>query len=340
MKTLRFVPFLLLLALAFSCKPQVPREYIQPDEFEDILYDFHLADGIANGGDERGDVSYNVTLYRQAVLRKYGITQAEFDSSLVYYMRHADRMHGIYENLAERFEDEAMALGASANEIRRYGGMTSARDTSNLWRGVSAAMLMPCAPYNVMTFEVAADSTYHPGDKIIFSFNADFVYKDGLKEGVALLAVQFKNDSVASSTVRMSANSNYNVTVSDVNRKGIKAIRGFIYLGNRKRMRDDNEDRNALRLMFIDNIRMVRMRSAGVENVALPQQSQQSATVQRDSTQGNQKRKPAENVTSMPVHNKGMVTPERKIMPVRQLDVPLKMSESKPVKVEKKTGGK
>ena len=43
MKTVRIVPLLLLFALVFSCKPQVPDEYIQPDEFEDILYDFHLA---------------------------------------------------------------------------------------------------------------------------------------------------------------------------------------------------------------------------------------------------------------------------------------------------------
>ena len=58
---------------------------------------------------------------------------------------------------------------------------------------------MPYAPYNVMTFEIEADSTYHPGDRIIFSFNSDFVYKGGVKDGMALLAVQFKNDSVASS---------------------------------------------------------------------------------------------------------------------------------------------
>lgn len=84
MKTAHRFPFLLLLVLMFSCKPQVPDEYIQPDEFEDILYDFHLADGMANSNSESADVPYDVTLYRQAVLRKYGITQAEFDSSLVY----------------------------------------------------------------------------------------------------------------------------------------------------------------------------------------------------------------------------------------------------------------
>ena len=57
MNTVRIVPLLLLFALVFSCKPQVPDEYIQPDEFEDILYDFHLADGMANGNGDRADVS-------------------------------------------------------------------------------------------------------------------------------------------------------------------------------------------------------------------------------------------------------------------------------------------
>ena len=39
--------FLLLLSL-YGCKPQVPDEYIQPNQFEDILYDYHLAIAMGN----------------------------------------------------------------------------------------------------------------------------------------------------------------------------------------------------------------------------------------------------------------------------------------------------
>lgn len=58
-----------LLLIIFSCKPQVPGKYLQPDEFEDILYDYHLADAMVNndGSDEK---KYEVTLYRQAVLKE------------------------------------------------------------------------------------------------------------------------------------------------------------------------------------------------------------------------------------------------------------------------------
>jgi len=255
----------LSLLLLLSCKPQVPGKYIGPDEFEDILYDFHLADAMAEDDDEGEVDQYGMALNRQAVLKKYGISQAEFDSSLVYYTRHADRLHKIYENLSKRLGDEALALGASANDISRYGDLKSARDTSNLWRGVSSCVLMPDAPYNVMSFDIAADSTYHKGDRIIFSFNCDFIFRDGAKEAVALLAVEFKNDSIASNVVRMSSNSNYSVSVADNAAKGIKAIRGFLYLDKRKSDRANND----LRLMSVYNIRLVRMRGTG-QPAAMP----------------------------------------------------------------------
>lgn len=268
---MRHLTFLFLLAslwLTFSCKPQVPDEYLQPNELEDILYDWHIAEAMAeaNGEDENG--KYNQTYYRQAVLKKYNITQAELDSSLVYYMRHADRLHKIYENISKRLGDEALALGASADEINRYGDMKSAKDTSNLWTGVPACALMTMAPYNVLSFEIEADSSYHKGDKIILSFNSLTVGRDGVKEGVALLAVQFENDSVASNRVRISSNMNYSVTVSDGDMKGIKAIRGFITV-----MPYNNEEReNPLGLMFIDNVRIVRMRG-GVVKHPIPTQT-------------------------------------------------------------------
>lgn len=255
--------FISLLLLMFSCKPQVPGKYIQPDEFEDILYDYHLADAMVdnNGTDE---AKYQTTLNREAVLKKYGITQAEFDSSLVYYVRHADRLHKIYENLSKRLSDEALALGASANDISQYGDMTSAKDTSNMWRGVPSCVLMPDAPYNTMSFEIKADSTYHKGDKLIFSFNSNFIFKDGIRDGVAMLAVEFKNDSIASSVIHLSSNSTYSLTVADNDNNGIKAIRGFIYL-NKSSFGQNN---NSLSLMAIDRIRLIRMRSNAMNRPA------------------------------------------------------------------------
>lgn len=249
------------LLMVLSCKPQVPDEYLQPDELEDVLYDWHKAEAMAEMNTDENSSKYSLTYYRQAVLKKHNITQAELDSSLVYYMRHANRLHKIYENLSKRLGDEALSLGASANDISRYGDMASAKDTSNLWTGVHSCALMPAAPYNVLSFSVEADSSYHKGDKIIFSFNSLVVGRDGIKEGVAVLAVQFDNDSIASNRVRISSDMNYSVSVSDSEMKGIKAIRGFITV----LPYSDAERETPLGLMFIDDIKIIRMRANDVE---------------------------------------------------------------------------
>lgn len=246
--------FLIILSIVLlSCKPQVPSQYIQPGEFEDILYDYHLADAMSEESDNGENSQYNKVLFRQAVLKKYGITQADFDSTLVYYTRHADRLHTIYENLSKRFADESMALGSSSGDVNRFGNITSKGDTANIWNGDEALLLTAEAPYNVVTYNIPTDTTFHAGDKIMLRLNCDFIFKDGMKDAVAMLAVQFKNDSIASQVIHMSTNSNYSLTITDGDKLGIKTVRGFFFLPKR-----NNDSQAKLCLLAISNIQMIR----------------------------------------------------------------------------------
>ena len=48
-----FLSFI-MAAILFSCKPSVPSRYIQPGDFEDLIYDLHIADAMSI--DENGEV--------------------------------------------------------------------------------------------------------------------------------------------------------------------------------------------------------------------------------------------------------------------------------------------
>ena len=78
---------LVVVALAVlslvGCKPGIPGKYLQADEMADILYDYHLADGISNSSMQGTRASITLRTFRANILRKYGVTQAQFDSSLV-----------------------------------------------------------------------------------------------------------------------------------------------------------------------------------------------------------------------------------------------------------------
>ena len=88
----RSLVFILPLMLLASCKPSVPSEYIQPDDMEDILYDYHVAQALARNDGAGGQLDLKKTVYYRAVLQKHGVTEAEFDSTLVYYFSHVDRL--------------------------------------------------------------------------------------------------------------------------------------------------------------------------------------------------------------------------------------------------------
>ena len=149
-----------------SCKPGVPKEVIQPDDMEEILYDYYVSQGIASiPGPQGGSEDYRRDLYFNSVLNKYGVTRAEFDSALVYYYTRADRFVDIYKNVQERMSEEALNLGATEGEVERFTTIQSlSGDTASIWEGMRSARLIPQAPYNKLQFVQKADTSYRKGD--------------------------------------------------------------------------------------------------------------------------------------------------------------------------------
>lgn len=247
--------FLVVLPVLISCKPKVPSAYIQPDKMEDILYDYYIADGMAvNENEQSEDNAYNNFLYKLAVLKKYGVSSAEFDSSLVYYARHADRLHEIYENIDKRLSNAAVGLGASAGELHQLGNISETGDTTEVWTGERSCVLSSSVPLNVMSYSIKADTAFHKGDRLVLSLDTRFIYQEGMKDGVAMLALRLGNDSVVSRMIHMSSNSHYTLNVSDDRMNGIKEVYGFIFLSKNK-----DAAASTMKLMFVDNIRLVRV---------------------------------------------------------------------------------
>lgn len=254
-----FVLFALPLLL-FSCKPSVPNKYIQPGKMENILYDYYLADGMSGrNGDYR-----SLAMYKAAILKKYDVSSADFDSSMVYYTRHTEELHKIYERLAERISAEAVSLGATAGDIDKYGVISSKGDTANVWREARTMILSQYSSFNVNSYSIKTDTAYHKGDRLVLNFDAQFIFQEGMRDGVAMLAVVFGNDSVASQNVRMSSSNHYSVQVGDDKHLGIKEIKGFFLLNNGAN--NPLQTSSTLRMMILHNIHLVRIHESKDKN--------------------------------------------------------------------------
>ncbi len=247
------------VALLTACTPQVPSRYIQPDEMEDILYDYHLTQAIAERGQDRKTRNFNQSLYYYAVLEKHGISEAEFDSSLVYYYTYTNRLDKIYGSVYKRLEDEAMRLGTTVGDINKYSQYSADGDTANVWNDVSMVTLMPEPPYNKFAFKIETDTTYKPADTFLFQFDADFLMENGSKEAVAYLVYKYENDSVMTYHNVVRRNGPTQLRVTSDSKMRLKEIFGFIYFGYGSRS-------DGLKILFADRIQLIRFHKQGKTN--------------------------------------------------------------------------
>lgn len=251
---------LLLLAgltvlLMASCKPTVPRQYIQPRQMEKILYDYHLAMATAaNEYQYSEDIRWLQAQYREKVFAKHGITQQQFDESMVYYYRHADRLNQIYKNLQERFSKNGAELGVS---ITQQGGeLPTEGDTANIWKGEKTLLLLPYKPHNIYSFSQKIDTSFHAGDQMALHYDVTFICQDGPRDGTMYLVVRYKNDSIATQMRRINNTTHYMMMVNDPNKVGIKEVSGYFVLPHSLA----EVGNNSYRIAYVYDIHMIRTR--------------------------------------------------------------------------------
>lgn len=323
------VAVMALLFCVSSCKPSLPGGILSKGKMTDILYDYHLALAMAHM-DDSGDKGQSLA-YREAVLRKHDVTSAEFDSSMVYYMRHTELLEDVYKDLTDRYNNEITAMGGSAKEGGEFANLSATGDTANVWNLATSMVFMPVKPFNSTSFDIKVDSTFHKGDRLMLDFDAQFIYQDGMRNGVAMLAVQFGNDSIAQRTIMIQSTQHYSVELSDADSLGIKSVKGYFML-----MNDDNgtgvSSQTTLKLMFLEHIKLIRMHP--LKPVAAPAGSASSAS--SDSLRKDSASSASSSSGEKPGEQTFEMSSQKPVHPIRMPDgKPLRpLKEMKPMKAE------
>jgi len=236
---------------------------------EDILYDYHIGQAMAKADQSDGQTDFKKTKYFLSVLQKHGITQAEFDSSMVYYYSNLVRLKGIYTEVNERLADEANELGAAVGEINRYSQYKSTGDTASIWKGASDLLLIPRPGMNRYDFTIKADTTFHVGDTYMFQFTAEYIWQTGMKDVVVCFASKYEGDSIIQTVNHVSVSGLSQIRIPGHMEKRLKEMHGYIYVS-----KGDGTKADARRMMFISQIQFIRFHQKKTENDAVPETSQ------------------------------------------------------------------
>lgn len=304
-------------AACASCKPSLPRDVLSKGKMTDILFDYHIA--LAMAQSEDGGSEKNSLAYREAVLKKHDVTSADFDSSMVYYMRHTELLHDVYKDLAERLDKEVVALGGNSAGNSDFDNLTAVGDTANIWKDATSMVFSPDEGFNSRSFKIEADTAFHKGDRFRLDFESQFIFQDGMRDGIALLAVQFKNDSVAQTVVHIQSAQHYSVELADNDSLGIKCIKGYFML-NEGGFSSDAGSLTTLKLMFVNKIRLIRMHPKKVAPVS-------SSAASSDSAKVDTARKTRIPGPSVPARPDGALAPPTSA-PVPMPDKPIQMTSN------------
>ena len=223
--------FLLIILIVFSCTPNKPFNVLSEGDMEDVMVDYHLA--LAMAELQTGDLQENRYIFTQAVLKKHGITEEELDTSLIYWCRNSENFVEVCERVSKRLTYMAESQGVERQEKNPYSYLTTEGDTANIWNLRNGVVLIPNIVDNIYSFSIEADSTYRPGDYFLWAFKTQFLSSDHYNEAYALLSVHYANDSIAGTSLRLSANRQNEIRLTcpkNMKDVPIRSVNGTIYM--------------------------------------------------------------------------------------------------------------
>lgn len=260
MKQLPFFSLFALLVASLAatllgaCKPELPKGVLSESKMERVLYDFHMAQGMAETAPREEGQTVEQLQYEffQSMLRKHGITEAQFDTSMVYYCSDLDRMNRVYKKVEQRLQRATDALGLVMGEKSVFHGLSSDGDTANVWADRPLFVVTPKLTDNLQMWQMTCDSTWLEGDDIIWRFTMSALSRGGFTDCFTDIIVTYTNDSVRTYLTNANAQKDYELRVSNPKDWVPRQIAGHLYTNL-------NTDPQAMTYLFISRIALIRL---------------------------------------------------------------------------------
>ena len=203
-----------------------PRGVLDQSDMTKILVDMHKTEALlAEKGLSYGNYSSKAPYY-YFVLKKYGITQAQFDSSLVWYTKNPKKFGRIYD-------DVTVQLTKFQKEIK--GGKYHAVDTLelakikvNIWPKQMKYVMTKDSARTHLDFEIPNQSFMY-GDTYILKFLLRIAPEDSSVRQRVVLRINYANgkvDSVYKTAYHDSLLRRYTFRFPAIRKLKIKSISG------------------------------------------------------------------------------------------------------------------
>ncbi|NDV46058.1 DUF4296 domain-containing protein [Paludibacter sp. 221] len=189
--------YILVLIITFGACSSKPKEVLSMNEMTNLLVEMHTLDGIMVTGGFRHTSTEEKNKYYEAILEKYNIKQAEFDSSLIWYSRDPKRFEKIYVRVVDKLAaNEAEVKAGKYHEILPDNSSTIAMMSEGLWKD-STNFTLKGSVRNQMRFAIA-DSSLLTDDRYMLRFTHRIAREDSCSNPHIHFNIHYANGQVDS----------------------------------------------------------------------------------------------------------------------------------------------
>ncbi|MFC3559155.1 DUF4296 domain-containing protein [Pedobacter jamesrossensis] len=106
----RLISVLTAVIMLCGCKPKIPKDIIEPEKMQKILYDIHVADGYISTILQPDSSKKVAAAYYKGIYEKFGIDSAQYNKSMNYYYANPKDLDKIYKNISKTLESQKKTL--------------------------------------------------------------------------------------------------------------------------------------------------------------------------------------------------------------------------------------
>jgi hypothetical protein len=223
----RFILIIVLFIGLTACNSR-PKGVINEKDMTSILTEMHKLDGIIL---EKG-FQYGNTVEKQQyylyILKKYDVTQAEFDSSLVWYNKNPKKFEVIYDNVLLKLTDFENEV--KSNKYHPIDSVELAKRKDDVWDKNRNYQFTKDSVRTHLDFEIK-NSNFLLGDVYVLKFLQRIAPEDSCKNPHVVLRINYANgkkDSAYAITHNDSLLRRFSLRLPALRKLKIKSISGSL----------------------------------------------------------------------------------------------------------------
>jgi hypothetical protein len=192
-KILGRIIFIVGIILLFAACNLKPKGVLNQRDMINVLTDLHKLDGSMSAKGLPYNQFDKKNEYYISVLRKYGITQAEFDSSLVWYSKDSRNFDQIYDKVIVQLTD--LQKDINKGKYHPVDSVELAKIKYNIWNKRTKYVLTKDSARTRLDFEIP-DMQFMLGDVYILKFRQRIAPEDSCKKQLIRFQINYVNGRV------------------------------------------------------------------------------------------------------------------------------------------------